>query len=89
MPAIPHRRVAVVAIASMFALLASSATFAKSSHSRARAAAAAAASAAVQSSPVGGYYYPQGRSIPPYPTGLAGRGNILDNTAGWGDVGAR
>jgi hypothetical protein len=93
MPSITHRRVTVLAtvlaMVSTLALIAFSAdAFAKSSRSRSRPA-AAATSAAVQSTPTTGYYYPQGRAIPPYPTGITGRGNALDNTAGWGDVGAR
>ena len=89
MPSTTHRRVAAIAIASMLALISLSAdALAKTSHSRSRAA-SAAASAAAQSAPAGGSYDPHGRSIPPYPTGLVGRGNVLDNTAGWGDVGAR
>jgi hypothetical protein len=85
-----HRRVAAAAIASMLALSALAAdAFARSSHSRAReAAAATAASGALQSPGAGSYYHPRCR-IPPCPSGIEGRGNVLDNTAGWGDVGAR
>jgi hypothetical protein len=76
-----------IAIASMLALIPLSAdAAAKSSRSKSRAAAASA----VQPSPAaGGYYYPAGKGIPPYSHPIS-RGNVfLDNTAGWGDVGAR
>ena len=85
MPSTPHRRIAAVAIASMLALTALSAdAFAKSSHSRSR---AAAASAAVHA-PATNYYYPSGNDRSIY-SRLNSRGNVIDNTAGWGDVGAR
>jgi hypothetical protein len=87
MPSITHRRVAAVAIVSTLALITLSAdAFAKSSRSRAT---AAAATVAVQGSGASSYSHPSGRAIPPYPTGLTSRGNVIDNTAGWGDVGAR
>jgi len=89
MPSTPRRRFAAAAIASIFALTALSAdAFAKSSHSRSRAAATAATSAAVQSAPATNSYYPGGSDRNIY-SRLNSRGNVIDNTAGWGDVGAR
>ena len=92
MPSISHRRVAVLAfvlaIVSTLALIAFSAdASAKSSRSRSRPA-AAATSAAVQSAPTGGYYTPPAGDRNIY-SRLNSRGNVIDNTAGWGDVGAR
>jgi hypothetical protein len=89
MPSISHRRVAAVAIVSTLALIALSAdAVAKSSRSKSRAAAAGVVQPG--SSPgAGSYYYPQGSNIPPYTYRPASRGNVIDNTAGWGDVGAR
>jgi hypothetical protein len=89
MPSISHRRVAAVAIVSTLALVALSAdAVAKSSRSKSRAAAASVVQPG--SSPgAGSYYYPQGSNIPPYTYRPASRGNVIDNTAGWGDVGAR
>ncbi len=90
MPSITRRRVAAVAIASMVSLMSLSAdASAKSSHSKSRAAPAAAASGVPQGAGVGSYYQPQGSNIPPYAYRPASRGNVIDNTAGWGDVGAR
>jgi hypothetical protein len=89
MPSTARRLVAAVAIAiaSTLALISLSAdAVAKSSRSKSR---AAAASTVQQSSGAGSYYQPQGSNIPPYVYRPASRGNVIDNTAGWGDVGAR
>jgi hypothetical protein len=91
MPSTPHRRLGAVAIASMLALTAlSTDAFAKSSHSRSRAATAAAAraaSAAPQGAGAGSYYYPPVGDRNIYSRPIS-RGNVIDNTAGWGNVGA-
>jgi hypothetical protein len=89
MPSTSHRRVAAVMIASMLTLgLVPAAAFAKSSHSRSRAAAAAATTAVQQGTSAGSYYYPSASDRNIY-SRLNSRGNVIDNTAGWGDVGAR
>jgi hypothetical protein len=88
MPSTSHRRVAAVMIASMLALgLAPAAAFAKSSHSRSRAA-TAATTAVQQGTSAGSYSYPPAGDRNIY-SRLNSRGNVIDNTAGWGDVGAR
>ncbi len=85
MPSITHCRVAAVAVVSTLALIALSAdAFAKSRHPRPRAAPAASV---LQGT--GATTYPQyggGTNIYSRPVS---RGNVIDNTAGWGDVGAR
>jgi len=81
------RRVAVIAIASVFSLMSLSGdVLAKSARSKSRA--APAAIAILQSSGAGSYYNPSssGNIYAPRPVS---RGNVIYNTAGWGDVGAR
>jgi len=91
MPSVTRRRVAVVAILSTVSLLAFSGdASAKSSRAKSRAAigqAMQAAGAAGLMSGAAGYM--SGGSVPRYTYVPPPSGGVLDNTAGWGDVGAR
>lgn len=84
MPSVTHRRVAVVAIMSMVSLLALSAdASAKSSRAKSR---GAAMGQAMQAAGAAGY---MSGGVPTYTYVPPPGGGVLDNTAGWGNVGAR
>ncbi len=88
MPSITQYRVAAVAIASVLALSMFSAdALAKSSHSRYRA--AVMAGRVPPNLGAGPYYAPYAGDMSAYASRPFSRGNVIDNTAGWGDVGAR